>query len=361
MHRWSTSALLVLLSSFLGLIGSIYAVNSFVRQDSLSRESSQKKDVIFGRTREIDLGTVLRDNTATEAVSVPLINPTVRTLRIDKVETSCGCLDAEVIPSVVEPGGKADLRFNLRLGERDVQKLVRLRFLSSSHGPWEVLAKGQYICKAHWEPHEIYLGPLDPGQGRVIRSILYLARPSEHSPQKPVLGLDPSDKERVQSFGLEVSEGLTNGYAIDQYELVLELRPAENDQFAKGKVWVNDQSGGKEALAELNLSWSAQQPLVVYPDSVGFTGLGEQKRNLIIASNDGLPFKILKCRCELKGLDILVTEPQPSPSQKVSLFFRPPKESPGQREGRSFNGPLSIDVEHPKVKSLTVSLSWFRD
>ncbi len=304
---------------------------------------------VFGETTSLDTGLVIIDR-ITEGMSISLLNPTDRVLTVEKVETSCGCLGAELRPACIEPGKTGEIVARPVLSGSRGQRAIRLTLHSSTHGVWELTLSGLFMREYHWEPGEVAFHGLDAGEERTAHAILYLPRIDKDPPQLQ-LRLDPPESLHVLQWGLVATEQHPQAL-IDQFELALTVRAREAEPHAAGRVYARDSD---KVRAELPVRWSVREPVSVFPSMVGFVGKAGQKRTVFVQSNDGASFAISEADTDARWVRASVNDSKASCRQQVQVELLGDAAVTGKEAVRAT---LRLYLDHPKRQFVEVTLSW---
>ncbi|MCI0347878.1 MAG: DUF1573 domain-containing protein [Acidobacteriales bacterium] len=321
-------------------------------EDLGKQEKSQRSSrlrAVFGETTSLSTGVVVLDRIR-EGMSIALTNPTDRQLVIDRVDSGCGCLGAEVVPKAVEPGGQAELLIKPVLHGSRGQRAVRLRLHSSTHGPWELVLSGLFIRDFHWEPGELLFPDLDPGQRRTAQVLLNLLREGTR-PLELDMEVIPNGTAEVSSFRFVASEQCRE-CVVDQYEINVAVTAVENSHETTANLVVRN--GQSSTAPELRVRWSVRPPLAVFPATCGFVGRDAQQRIVFLESNDGTPFRVLQAACDQEWVKVVAGDQEPARQHRLRLALRgdaPQSEGPLQATVR-------IHLDHPKRSQAEVSISW---
>jgi len=264
-------------------------------------------------------------------------------LKIDKVNTTCGCTAALLSANVIPPGGKGDVTTTFTVGGRQGQQTRQIYVLSNDpNEPRATLTlKGFIIPPVSVEPSSVFLQPKDT----VSMSTVKISQTME---EELKLGEVTSRLNLVNTQVKE--EAPENGKK--RYSVDISLKPDIEPGRYFENITIATNCAAKPKI-EIPVRITVRGDIEAAPSriSLGPLSTGQEiSRTITLSNTKGQSFKV--ARVEVDNKDFVIRpEPSstPSPSHTFTLAGKPSAPSGRVRTNIVFY------LDHPKQKKVVVT------
>jgi hypothetical protein len=264
-------------------------------------------------------------------------------LKIDKVNTTCGCTAALLSANVIPPGRNGEVTTTFTVGGRQGQQTKHIYVLSNDPNEPRVTLtlKGFIIPPVSVEPSSVFLQPKDT----VSMSAVKISQTME---EELKLGEVTSRLNLVNTQIKE--EAPENGKK--RYSLEISLKPdIEPGQYFEN-VTIATNCATKPKI-EISVRITVRGDIEAVPSRINLGSLStgqEISRTITLSNTNGQSFKVERVEVENKDFAIR-PEPSstPSPSHTFTLTGKPSAPSGGVKTTIVFH------LDHPKQKKVVVT------
>ena len=264
-------------------------------------------------------------------------------LKIDKVNTSCGCTAALLSANVVPPGGNGEIKTTFTVGGRQGQQTKQIYVVSNDPNEPRatLIIKGLIIPPVSVEPSSVSLQLKDTPSVSTVKI-------SQTMEEELKLGEVTARLNLVTTQIKE--EAPENGKK--RYALEISLKPDIEPGRYFENITIATNCATKPKI-EIPVRITARGDVEAAPSRINLGSLStgqEVSRTITLSNTKGQSFKV--ARVEVENKDFVISpEPSstPSPSHTFTLTGKPSAPSGGVRTKIVFH------LDHPKQKKVEVT------
>ena len=264
-------------------------------------------------------------------------------LKIDKVNTSCGCTAALLSANVVPPGGNGEIKTTFTVGGRQGQQTKHIYVVSNDPNEPRatITIKGFIIPPVGIEPSSVFLQPKDTPSASTVKI-------SQTMEEELKLG---EVTARLNLVNTQIKEEAPEN-GKKRYAVEISLKPDIEPGRYFENITITTNCATKPKI-EIPVRITVRGDIEAAPSRINLGSLStgqEISRTITLSNTKGQLFKVTRVEVENKDF-VIRPEPSstPSPSHTFTLAGKPSAPSGGVRTKIVFY------LDHPKQKKVEVT------